>query len=65
MLSTKTSVKLNKSVYERAQTHSDRAGYSSVDEFVEHLLERELARLEEATSRADIASKLNGLGYLE
>jgi hypothetical protein len=65
MLSTKASVKLNKSLYERAQTHSDKAGYSSVDEFVEHLLERELARLEEATSRADVESKLKGLGYLE
>lgn len=65
MLSTKASVKLNKSLYERAQTHSDKVGYSSVDEFVQHLLERELARLEEATSRADVESKLKGLGYLE
>ena len=36
-----------------------------MDEFVQHLLERELARLEEATSRADVESKLKGLGYLE
>jgi Arc/MetJ-type ribon-helix-helix transcriptional regulator len=65
MLSSKASVKLNKSLYERAQTHAEKAGYSSVDEFVQHLLERELARLEDSASRDDVESKLKGLGYLE
>jgi hypothetical protein len=65
MLSSKASIKLNKSLYQRAQTHSAKAGYSSVEEFVEHVLERELARLEERTSGADVESKLKGLGYLE
>jgi len=41
------------------------AGYSSPQEFVEHVLEKELARLEEAQSDEEIARKLQGLGYLE
>jgi Arc/MetJ-type ribon-helix-helix transcriptional regulator len=65
MLSSKTSIKLSKALLERARLHSEKAGYSSVDEFVQHVLERELAKLEEATSRDDIEAKLKGLGYLE
>jgi hypothetical protein len=65
MLLSKASIKVNKSLYERAKTHSEKTGYSSVDEFVQHVLERELARLEESASRDDVESKLKGLGYLE
>jgi ectoine hydroxylase-related dioxygenase (phytanoyl-CoA dioxygenase family) len=61
----KTAVKLNKSLYDRAKQHAEAAGYSSVEEFVEHVLEKELARLEESSSRADVEQKLKGLGYLE
>jgi hypothetical protein len=32
---------------------------------VQHILEREVARLEEAQSDEEIARKLKGLGYLE
>lgn len=65
MLSSKTSVKLNKALYERARTHAEKVGYSSVEEFVEHVLEREMANLEESSTRDDVESKLKGLGYLE
>ena len=41
------------------------AGYSSPQEFVEHVLEKELAKLEEAESDEEILNKLKGLGYLE
>lgn len=41
-------------------------GYSSAQEFVEHMLEKELARIEEdAETKEDILKKLKGLGYLE
>ena len=65
MLSSKASVKLNKALYERARTHAEKMGYSSLEEFVEHLLEREMAKVEESSSRDDVESKLKGLGYLE
>jgi hypothetical protein len=44
---------------------SDAAGYSSPEEFVEHVLEKELAKLEDAESDQEIVKKLQGLGYLE
>lgn len=65
MLLSKPTVKLNKTLFERARTQAEKTGYSSVDEFVEHVLERELAKLDEAASHDDIENKLKGLGYLE
>jgi Arc/MetJ-type ribon-helix-helix transcriptional regulator len=64
-VSSKTTVKLNKSLCERARRVAEKAGYSSLEEFIEHALERDLARLEEAGSKEDLIQKLKGLGYLE
>lgn len=49
----------------RVKKCSEAAGYSSPDEFIEHVLERELAKTEEAESNEEIIRKLKGLGYLE
>jgi hypothetical protein len=65
MLSSKTSVKLNKPLCDRARAHAEKAGYSSLEEFLQHVLERELAKLEETSSRDDVEAKLKGLGYLK
>ena len=65
MLSSKISVKLNKSLSERARAQAEKAGYTSLDEYVEHVLERELAKVEESGSTAEVENKLKGLGYLE
>jgi Arc/MetJ-type ribon-helix-helix transcriptional regulator len=64
MKSTAT-VKLNKSLCERAKKVVEKAGYSSLEEFIEHAMERDLSRLEEAESKEDLIKKLKGLGYLE
>lgn len=58
-------IKLKKATWQRVKKCSDAAGYSSPEEFVEHVLERELAKLEDAQSDAEIVKKLQGLGYLE
>jgi hypothetical protein len=60
-----TTVKLKKATWERVKRCADAAGYSSAEEFVEHVLEKELAKLEDAESDAEIVKKLQGLGYLE
>lgn len=60
-----TSVKLKKSTWQRVKRCADAAGYSSVDEFVEHVLEKELKKVEDTESDADIVKKLQGLGYLD
>ena len=48
----------------RVKKFSDIAGYSSVEEFISHALEKELAQLEDAGSEEEIKKRLKGLGYL-
>jgi Arc/MetJ-type ribon-helix-helix transcriptional regulator len=61
----KTAVKLNSSLCERARTLVEKAGYSSLEEFIEHAMERDLARLETSESKEELMRKLKGLGYLK
>jgi metal-responsive CopG/Arc/MetJ family transcriptional regulator len=59
------SIKLPKSLWQRIEKCSQAAGYSSPEEFIEHVLERELAKLEDAAPSDEIAKRLRGLGYLD
>ena len=61
----KTAVKLNSSLCERARTLVEKAGYSSLEEFIEHAMERDLERLETSESKEELMRKLKGLGYLK
>jgi hypothetical protein len=58
-------IKLNKDLWDRVKKCACAAGYSSPEEFVEHVLERELAKLEDAGSDEEIVKKLQGLGYID
>jgi hypothetical protein len=58
-------IKLNKDLLARVKKCSAAAGYSSPEEFVEHVLERELTKIEQSDSDEEIVRKLKGLGYLE
>ena len=58
-------IKIDAHLYERVRKVADAAGYTSVEEFVVHVLEKELAKLESADSDADVTERLKGLGYLE
>lgn len=57
-------VKLDKALLAKIKRYSDLAGYSSVDEFITHALEKEIAQLEGAESEQELKKKLKGLGYL-
>lgn len=57
-------VKLDRELLARVRRYSDIAGYSSVEEFITHALEKELALLEEADSEDEIRKRLQGLGYI-
>lgn len=59
------SIKLNSDLWARIEQHAKKAGYSSPEEFVEHVLEKELAKEEDSASQAEIERRLKGLGYLE
>ena len=60
----RSKVKLDRALLARVRRYSDIAGYSSVEEFITHALEKELALLEEADSEDEIRKRLQGLGYI-
>jgi Arc/MetJ-type ribon-helix-helix transcriptional regulator len=64
-MKSKTTVKLNAALCERARNLVEKAGYSSLEEFIEHAMERDLARLETSESKEELLKKLQGLGYLK
>ncbi len=57
-------LKIDKDLYAKLKKYADLSGYSSPDEFVVHLIERELATLEGADTEEEIKKKLKGLGYI-
>ncbi len=59
-------IKIDDPLYDRMKKVAQLAGYSSADEFIIHVLERELAELESGgTSDDQVIDRLKGLGYLE
>lgn len=60
----KEKVKIDKSLLDKVRKYAELSGYSSVEEFISHLLEKEMAKTEEADSEEEIKKKLKGLGYI-
>ena len=62
-----SSVKLDADLLKRCRQHAQDAGYSSVEEFIAHVLERELKSKQEESEKdqEEIARRLQGLGYIE
>ena len=59
------SIKLNSDLWQRVEQYAKKAGYSSPEEFVEHVLEKELSKQENEESQKEVERRLRGLGYLE
>ena len=57
-------IKIDKDLLAKIERYSKIAGYSSPAEFVNHALEKELAKLEGADSEEEIKKRLRGLGYI-
>ncbi|MFT5285963.1 MAG: putative DNA-binding protein [Planctomycetota bacterium] len=57
-------IKLDPDLIERVKAIADVAGYASHEEFIVHIIEKELANFEDAGSDDDITEKLRGLGYI-
>jgi len=57
-------IKIEKQLWEKIEKISELAGYSSPEEFVIHVLEKEVSKLEEADSEEEIKKRLQGLGYI-
>ncbi|MSR58082.1 MAG: hypothetical protein EXS05_10450 [Planctomycetaceae bacterium] len=58
-------IKLDRDLYARLKGVAEAAGYSSVNEFVVHLLEKAAADGERAQGKDEVRKRLQGLGYLE
>ena len=57
-------VRIDKDLLEKATRYAQVAGYSSVEEFINHAVEKALAQLEDADSEEEIKKRLKGLGYV-
>lgn len=58
-------VKIESGLYDRAKRAAEAAGYSSVEEFINHCVERELQRLKTEEADSIVSNQLRGLGYIE
>jgi len=58
-------VKLDPALHERAVRRAEELGYASVEEYVTHVIERELSHLGDDKTRDELLERLRGLGYLE
>jgi hypothetical protein len=64
MFGSENKIKLDKDLVERIKKIAAVAGYASHEEFIVHVLEKEVAQFEGAQSDAQITEKLKGLGYI-
>ncbi len=64
MFGSENKIRLDKDLLDRIKQIAEVAGYASHEEFIVHVIEKELAQFEEASSDEDITEKLRGLGYI-
>ncbi|MCP4121958.1 MAG: hypothetical protein GY751_09420 [Bacteroidetes bacterium] len=58
-------IKVDKELMEKLDKCAKIAGYSSTDEFVIHVLEKEISKFEEGgDSEDEIRKRMQGLGYI-
>jgi hypothetical protein len=60
-------LKLDEELIDRCRKYAEESGYSSVEEFITHILERELRKQEEPSGEDEeqVTKRLKGLGYIE
>jgi len=61
----KKKIKLDAELYKKAMLYAEQTGYSSVDEFISHVVDNEIKKIEErAASAEQVEKQLRGLGYI-
>ena len=58
-------INIDAGLYDRAKRAAAAAGYSSVEEFVAHCVEKEIKKLKVDEAESQVADQLRGLGYIE
>ncbi len=65
MLGGKTvKVKIDRDLHDRLRKVADVAGYATTEEFIQHVLEKEMLHFEDSGTDDQIREKLKGLGYI-
>ena len=59
------SIKVSKELWQRIERAAKAGGYSSPEEFAEHVLEKNVPKSGDADSKEEILKRLKGLGYIE
>ena len=57
-------ITLDQDLLAKVRRYAQLAGYASVEEFITHTLEKQIAHLEAAATEEEIKKRLKGLGYL-
>ena len=65
MFSAHQKIKIDKQLYQRLSEAAQRDGYSSTDELIHHVLEREVAGIQDDVDQEQAEQQLRGLGYIE
>lgn len=63
--SSRCKITIDTALYERLRIKSEQGGYSSVDEMIRHILEREVGDPPSGSDQAEVEKQLRGLGYIE
>jgi hypothetical protein len=58
-------IKIDDNLYDRVKKIAQIAGYSSTDEFIVHIIEKELGQMEKSDDEQAVLERLRGLGYIE
>ncbi len=57
-------IKIYKKLLKKAKEYAAKAGYTSVEEFISHIIEKEISKSEESESEEEVKKRLKGLGYI-
>ena len=58
-------IKIDSNLISRAKRAAEISGYSGVEEFIEHIIEKEISKHETNEVDEKVADRLRGLGYIE
>ena len=58
-------LKIDSNLFDRVKKAAETAGYSSTEEFITHIIEKELAKHETTAADKKVAEQLRGLGYID
>ncbi|MFC1488217.1 hypothetical protein ACFL6B_00050 [Thermodesulfobacteriota bacterium] len=58
-------IKIDTDLFSRAKKVAEVIGYSSVEEFIAHIIENEVTKYESEEVDEKVTDRLRGLGYIE